>query len=161
MWRVLAYWSQHASAFVSRVRSWKRWLIMSLCEVLKRCSLRLFVVMQKFFFSPLLIRFWRKAQTPALHHERRVKAIHLWHHVCEEIFLPTSLCEMSRLIGSIRVSWHMDYSLAKTSACTVMSRNVFWTALEKLAGPALTTNMSTSHLNSGPESKWPLPTLAD
>lgn len=40
---------KRASAFVSRVLGWKRWLIMSLCEVLKCCSLRLFVVMQKFF----------------------------------------------------------------------------------------------------------------
>lgn len=136
MWSVLAHWSQHASAFVCWVACWKRWLIVSLCEVLKRCSLRLFVFMQKFFFFIIIIcfraPFWGEAPTPARRRARDVsRPIISDITFVEKHFLLSSPSESSTVIGSPREFPHMDYLSAKRSAPADTSRNLSGNRWEK------------------------------
>lgn len=134
--------------------------MVSLCEVLKRCSLRLFVVMQRLFSLKSLLFVLD------LHLEGRLRRLRadVSRPIIPDItfvekhFLLPSPSESSTVIGSVREFSHMDYLSAKRSEPADTSRNLSGNRWEK---GAQHVSPLASRLTSGPESKWPPPPPAD
>lgn len=88
---------------------------------------------------------------------------HVWHRVHREIFLPTSLFETSRLIGSVKGLAHTRIVYQPREARALRRRGICLGGAGKTGWPHTDDQHvipHAAHLTSGSVSKWPPPTPA-
>lgn len=128
-------WPTEVSMHQLLLAGWKRWLIVSLCEVPKRCFLRHSVLRED-----------SVARAAPLTETCHSLPCHFWHRVHREIFHPTSLFETSRLIGSVRGFRSRRLFISQETHVHGDVEEYVRAELERLAGLVQMTNMSSRML---------------